>query len=81
MFWPWRAICISFNILIKDTMKTKFTLGTTIITLVVVILVLAALTLMDNNTTRNTYACIVMLGCLFAFAFSMSLRQSPPQNN
>lgn len=56
-------------------MKTNSTLSITLTTLSIVVLVLAALTFMDNNTTRNTYAGIILLGCLFVFAIAVSVRQ------
>ncbi len=56
-------------------MRSKTTLSTTFITLTVVVLVLAALTFMDNNTARNTYASLIMLCCLFVFVITLSLGQ------
>lgn len=56
-------------------MRSKITLSITLTTLSVIVLVLAALTFMDNNTERNTYAGIVLLLCLFVFAVALSLRQ------
>ena len=56
-------------------MKTNSTLSITLTTLSIVVLVLTALTFMDNNTTRNTYAGIILLSCLFVFAISVSVRQ------
>jgi L-asparagine transporter-like permease len=55
-------------------MRSKF-LSTTITTVIVIVLVLAALTFMDNNTSRNIYAGIILLCCLFVFAIALSLRQ------
>jgi hypothetical protein len=55
-------------------MRSKF-LSTTITTLIVIVLVLAALSFMDNNTSRNIYAGIILLCCLFVFAIALSLRR------
>ncbi|MFD0751076.1 hypothetical protein ACFQZS_13050 [Mucilaginibacter calamicampi] len=62
-------------------MRSKITLSTTLTTLSVIVLVLAALTFMDNNTDRNTYAGIVMLCCLFLFVIALSLRSPTGKPN
>ena len=56
-------------------MKSNSTLSTTLTTVSIVVLVLTALTFMDNNTARNAYAGIILLSCLFVFAISLSLSQ------
>ncbi len=74
-FTHWRTICFTKAVRKLFIMGSKITLSTTLTTLSVVVLVLAALTFMDNNTARNTYACVVLLCCLFGFVI-VSLRQS-----
>ncbi len=61
-------------------MKSNITLSTTLTTLSIIVLVLAALTFMDNNTARNTYAGIILLCCLFVFAITISLRKPSNQS-
>ena len=56
-------------------MKAKISLSTTLITLVVIALVLTALTFLDNDTARNTYASLILLGSLVMFVVALLVRQ------
>jgi predicted Na+-dependent transporter len=57
-------------------METKNSLVTTIITICLIVLTATVVMTMNDNTSRNLYEGLILLGCVMAFTASVIMRES-----